>query len=112
MVRKGPSSADPVTATHWSFNGSEFWSFDDTDTMQLKADYVNSPTRSLRGMMFWELSGDTADGRLVRVDALESRHATCRPLIRGGAGTARVDYWTRSRRRALVASRFGPGVVK
>ena len=64
--QKGSEFSDPATATHWSFNGSEFWSFDDTDTMKLKANYVNNPTRPLRGMMFWELSGDTAEnGRLV-----------------------------------------------
>jgi chitinase len=68
--QKGTEYSDSLTATHWSFNGSEFWSFDDTDTMQRKADYVNNPTRPLRGMMFWELSGDTVGdtngGRLVK----------------------------------------------
>jgi chitinase len=68
--QKGQEFFDEVTATHWSFNGSEFWSFDDTDTMQWKADYVNNLAQPLRGMMFWELSGDTTGatdgGRLVR----------------------------------------------
>ena len=61
-----PERFDAATAAHWSFNGSEFWSFDDTDSLAVKAGYVNAGTRPLRGMMFWELSGDTADGRLVK----------------------------------------------
>jgi chitinase len=64
--QKGTEFYDEATATHWSFNGSEFWSFDDTDTLALKAAYVNGSSRMLRGMMFWELSGDTRDGRLVK----------------------------------------------
>jgi chitinase len=61
-----PERLDPDAVAHWSFNGSEFWSFDDTDTLAIKAGYVNASARPLRGMMFWELSGDTADGRLVK----------------------------------------------
>jgi chitinase len=61
-----PEQYDPDAVAHWSFNGSEFWSFDDTDSLAAKAGYVNDPARPLRGMMFWELSGDTADGRLVK----------------------------------------------
>ena len=56
--------SDGTTATHWSFNGSEFWSYDDTDSLAVKAGYVN--TTELRGVMFWELSGDRSDGLLVK----------------------------------------------
>ena len=63
---------DPATGTHWIFNGSEFWSFDDPASVGWKADYVNS--RTLRGLMFWELSGDAPDGRLL--EALRSRLGT------------------------------------
>jgi chitinase len=62
---------DETTVAHWSFNGSEFWSYDDTDSLAAKAAYVNAtdePWRGdkpLRGVMFWELSGDSADGRLL-----------------------------------------------
>jgi chitinase len=63
---------DPATVAHWSFNGSEFWSYDDTDSLAAKAAYVNATTepwrdgKPLRGVMFWELSGDSADARLVK----------------------------------------------
>jgi len=51
--------------THWTFNGSEFWSYDDPTSIAVKAGYVNG-TPVLRGMMFWELSGDTADAKLLK----------------------------------------------
>ncbi len=71
---------DAATATHWSFNGSEFWSFDDTDSLAIKAGYVNA-TRQLRGMMFWELSGDTGDGRLVKALRSGPRRPTRDPVV-------------------------------
>jgi chitinase len=64
---------DAATATHWTFNGSEFWSFDDATALGWKANYVNG--RGLRGVMFWELSGDDP-----RAGLLES--------LRGSLGTA------------------------
>jgi len=66
-----PEFYDPTTVAHWSFNGSEFWSYDDTDSLAAKAAYVrriDEPGRNgqpLRGVMFWELSGDSADTRLL-----------------------------------------------
>ena len=50
--------------THWTFNGSEFWSYDDAQSLGVKARYVNEGM--LRGLMFWELSGDAPDGRLLK----------------------------------------------
>ncbi len=64
-----PEFSDPDTATHWTFNGSEFWSFDNEESLGWKADYVNlnhGAFGPLRGVMFWELSGDRTDGRLLK----------------------------------------------
>ena len=64
-----PEFSDPLTATRWTFNGTEFWSFDDEQTLGWKADYVNQDHGTfgpLRGVMFWELSGDRSDGRLLK----------------------------------------------
>jgi chitinase len=47
---------DPLTGT--------FWTYDDPLVMTAKALYVRAA--GLGGVMFWELSGDTADGELVR----------------------------------------------
>jgi len=64
-----PGFWDDDTATHWTYDGNEFWSYDDARSIGVKADYVNA--RGLRGLMFWELSGDSPDGALL--DALRSR---------------------------------------
>ncbi|MEJ2516054.1 MAG: glycosyl hydrolase family 18 protein [Gammaproteobacteria bacterium] len=61
-----PPFWDDLTATHWTFDGSEFWSYDDARSLGVKAGYVNDT--GLRGVMFWELSGDSPDGGLL--DAL------------------------------------------
>ena len=68
-----PDFWDEATATHWTYDGSEFWSYDDERSLGWKADYANglSPAgeatgRKLRGIFFWELSGDAPDGRLLR----------------------------------------------
>ena len=59
-----PGFHDQATGTHWTFDGTEFWSFDDPISVGWKADYVRGA--QLRGSMVWELSGDTAEGDLLR----------------------------------------------
>jgi chitinase len=51
----------------WLFDGTTFWTFDDPHVMRTKAHYVDK--NDLGGIMFWELSGDTADGELIRAIA-------------------------------------------
>ncbi|HEV8688374.1 MAG TPA: glycoside hydrolase family 18 protein [Gaiellaceae bacterium] len=51
----------------WLFNGTTFWTFDDPKVMKRKAHYVKG--NGLGGLMFWELSGDTPDGELIRAIA-------------------------------------------
>jgi chitinase len=45
--------------------GSEWWSFDTPASLTGKMDYVNQ--QNLGGTFFWELSGDTANGELIKV---------------------------------------------
>jgi chitinase len=47
----------------WLYDGTTFWTLDDPDVMQAKARYVRQ--NQLGGLMFWELSGDTSDGKLI-----------------------------------------------
>jgi chitinase len=62
-----PSFWDEWALTHWTYNGNELWSYDDVVSMAWKADYVNwDRLEPLRGIMFWELSGDTSQGKLVK----------------------------------------------
>jgi chitinase len=73
LAAKGwPSFRDQGTATHWIFNGNEFWSYDDEISIGWKTDYVHA--QGLRGMMFWELSGDGPTAPLLGAmrEALDS----------------------------------------
>jgi chitinase len=54
---------DSSSGAAWLFDGTTFWTFDDSPVMRAKAEYVNQ--RKLGGIMFWELSGDTPDGELI-----------------------------------------------
>ena len=58
---------DGEAGAAWLFDGTTFWTFDDPSVMRAKARYVNE--NKLGGIMFWELSGDTADGELIRAIA-------------------------------------------
>jgi len=51
----------------WLFDGTTFWTLDDPQVMTQKARYVDE--NDLGGIMFWELSGDTADGELIHAIA-------------------------------------------
>lgn len=56
----------------WLFDGTTFWTFDDAVVMKHKAHYVLD--NDLGGIMFWELSGDTASGELVEALAESVSH--------------------------------------
>lgn len=55
---------DPHSQAPWLYDGDEFWTFDDSVSVEAKAEYVRA--HGLGGAMIWELSGDTADGALVK----------------------------------------------
>ena len=55
---------DPASSAPWLYDGNTFWTFDDPASAAVKAGYVR--LHGLGGMMIWELSGDTADGALVK----------------------------------------------
>ena len=79
---------DEATGTHWTFDGSQFWSYDDSQSAAWKADYANC--RQLRGAMFWELSGDDPGGSLLGALQARLRDTTsgCQPgwPVPGAAG--------------------------
>jgi chitinase len=56
---------DPETREPWLYDvGAEsFWTYDDPTSLEFKTKYVVS--EQLGGVMFWELSGDTAHGALI-----------------------------------------------
>ncbi|WP_033321836.1 glycoside hydrolase family 18 protein [Streptomyces yerevanensis] len=53
-----------VGGTAYAKCGSDWWSYDTPSTIAGKTAYKNQ--QGLGGTFFWELSGDTADGELIR----------------------------------------------
>ncbi|CAL9383435.1 glycoside hydrolase family 18 protein [Streptomyces sp. enrichment culture] len=53
-----------VAGTAYAKCGSNWWSYDTPATIATKMTYKNS--QGLGGTFFWELSGDTANGELIR----------------------------------------------
>ena len=58
---KVPTFRDPKTQAFWSFDGSNFWSYDDPVSIATKMTYIKQ--NKLGGAMFWSIDGD--DGTLV-----------------------------------------------
>ncbi|MCL7379003.1 glycoside hydrolase family 18 protein [Streptomyces sp. 35G-GA-8] len=53
-----------VGGTAYAFCGNQWWSYDTPATIAGKMAYKNQ--QGLGGTFFWELSGDTADGELIK----------------------------------------------
>lgn len=60
------SFRDPSSRGHWLYSPATgvFWGYDDPRVARTKARYVKD--RRLGGIMFWELSGDDAQGSLLK----------------------------------------------
>jgi len=71
-----PGFWDSESEAYWIFNGREFWSYDNPASAQNKASYAQS--FNLRGVMFWELSGDDPQGSLI-TSVLEGLGGTPEP---------------------------------
>ncbi|MFG2192036.1 glycoside hydrolase family 18 protein [Streptomyces sp. NPDC048639] len=64
-VLKGKCPANgTVAGTAYAHCGNQWWSYDTPATIAGKMDYKNR--QNLGGTFFWELSGDTADGELIK----------------------------------------------
>ncbi|HSX96595.1 MAG TPA: glycosyl hydrolase family 18 protein, partial [Streptomyces sp.] len=53
-----------VGGTAYAKCGDDWWSYDTPRTIEGKMAYKNA--QGLGGTFFWELSGDTADGELIK----------------------------------------------
>ncbi|MFC8077764.1 glycoside hydrolase family 18 protein [Streptomyces sp. NPDC057307] len=53
-----------VAGTAYAHCGNNWWSYDTPATIGTKMDYKNA--QGLGGTFFWELSGDTTDGELIK----------------------------------------------
>jgi len=66
MAAVSGSFRDLRTQGHWIYDPATkiFWGYDDPVSAWTKATYVK--WRGLAGVMFWELTGDSPNGALVR----------------------------------------------
>jgi chitinase len=62
--RNAPKFYDSITGQMWTYNGVEFWSFDDARVIATKINVVN--TQGLGGLFSWSLDGDDSTGTLVK----------------------------------------------
>jgi len=62
--RNAPKFYHPVTKQLWTYNGTEFWSFDDPTVIATKAAYVNN--LGLGGLFAWSLDGDDSTATLTK----------------------------------------------
>lgn len=63
-ARNAPKFYDAVTGQMWTYNGVEFWSFDDARVIATKINAVNN--QALGGLFSWSLDGDDSNGTLVK----------------------------------------------
>lgn len=65
VLRNTCPATGTVGGTAYAKCGTNWWSYDTPQTLVGKMDYVHQ--QGLAGTFFWELSGDTNDGELIRV---------------------------------------------
>ncbi|MEV7794011.1 glycoside hydrolase family 18 protein [Streptomyces sp. NPDC087512] len=64
VLRSTCPATGTVAGTAYAKCGSDWWSYDTPATIATKMTYKNQ--QGLGGTFFWELSGDTANGELIR----------------------------------------------
>jgi chitinase len=64
---------DPKSLAPWLYDGNTFWTYDDEVSIGAKLKYANQ--EALHGLMIWELSGDTSDGRLLKIISEQFRRS-------------------------------------
>ena len=64
ILTKFKAYRDPRSMAPWLFDGNTFWTYDDEISIRAKVKYTQQ--QSLGGVMIWELSGDTQDGKLLK----------------------------------------------
>ncbi len=64
LTGKFPVYRDEQSQAPWLFDGTTFWTYDDELSIAAKVKYAKD--RGLQGIMIWELSGDAADGKLLK----------------------------------------------
>jgi len=58
-------TTDTIAGTAYAKCGNHWWSYDTPETLAKKMEYVKN--QNLAGSFFWEVSGDTSQGELVKI---------------------------------------------
>jgi chitinase len=66
-ARNAPKFYDPITGQLWTYDGVEFWSFDDARVIASKIESVNA--QGLGGLFSWSLDGDDGTATLTQAMA-------------------------------------------
>ncbi|MFB0827605.1 glycosyl hydrolase family 18 protein [Chromobacterium violaceum] len=93
VKRSAKQFNSPVAKQLWTYDGNEFWSYDDPATIRGKLDYVRS--QQLGGVFSWSLDGDDAQSTLLKTSA-----------------EVRLDAATAAQRRAAAAAAAKAKVAK
>ncbi|MET9158131.1 glycoside hydrolase family 18 protein [Streptomyces parvulus] len=64
VLKQSCPATGTVAGTAYAKCGSDWWSYDTPQTIATKMSYKNE--QGLGGTFFWELSGDTGDGELIK----------------------------------------------
>ncbi|MFE3943831.1 glycoside hydrolase family 18 protein [Streptomyces sp. NPDC059118] len=64
VLKNSCPATGTVAGTAYAHCGTNWWSYDTPATIGTKMDYKNQ--QGLGGTFFWELSGDTTDGELIK----------------------------------------------
>ncbi|MFD5058190.1 glycoside hydrolase family 18 protein [Streptomyces sp. NPDC058394] len=64
VLKAGCPATGTVAGTAYAHCGTNWWSYDTPATIATKMEYKNQ--QGLGGTFFWELSGDTANGELIK----------------------------------------------
>jgi chitinase len=72
ILGKFTTYRDPNSMAPWLFDGSTFWTYDDETSIGAKLEYARQ--EALGGVMIWDLSGDTADGKLLKTISKQFRN--------------------------------------
>lgn len=76
--RAGARYVHPVTKQLWSYDGTQFWSYDTPDVIRAKLGYVKA--QQLGGVFSWSLDGDDMQGSLLStMSELRSATAATKP---------------------------------
>ncbi|OHX13632.1 glycosyl hydrolase family 18 protein [Chromobacterium sphagni] len=65
--RSAKQFVSPVAKQLWTYDGNEFWSYDDPATIRGKLDFVRQ--QQLGGVFSWSLDGDDAQATLLKTSA-------------------------------------------